>query len=469
MLSVGREPSFRWDHSPTHTPSSRFDIDQTSESDFDASYHRADYCPPDMGRDRDWWDDDSDVPITTSSTNPLLDRPGLNRFSKTDFRSSMFSAERHKMRVAEEKTCNVWGAEALQFENIVMENKDDAMVEARTLLRQWVDNAEAKGVSSANDASHRIRADLGLESHLEPEETASRAASTRHIKDLLSDVVGRGGVGLSTIKDVPTRDPRVAMEARQKLVRERRELLEKERRKELEKRLKDKQQRLATDRHKTEDERDRLQRETMEKWKIDVAISSARTEVVNELEQKKAAALEKRNQALSALRSAAAQEEPKPQPPPPNEENQPQSTESAETAARMQACTAKADEMCKLRTLRFMKRHMTEWKKLAMHTRQQLQSFQVLNLCMLPFDKPSANPTLPHPKQVIHAWRALNMSWISWQRNWQKRVAKRHAEQVALALKQDQEKYLKAIRFHRATTVSKVFLAWMGWTRVEGE
>ncbi|KAI9362417.1 hypothetical protein DFJ73DRAFT_812268, partial [Zopfochytrium polystomum] len=101
----------------------------------------------------------------------------------------LFSAERHMARskVAEEASRNarasnntedVWKATtALQFGNLVMDNEDEVVVEARSLLQNWIDNCGAVADDASSSVFHAMAANQ------------LSAAVFQDVRELVSDAV----------------------------------------------------------------------------------------------------------------------------------------------------------------------------------------------------------------------------------------------------------------------------------------
>ncbi|KAJ1569465.1 hypothetical protein HK405_004268, partial [Cladochytrium tenue] len=134
----------------------------------------------------------------------------------------MFSAERHHLRLAAEQRTrdrarldgfvdDPWrAATALQFENMVMENGDDVVAEARTLLEGWV----AKFGSAEDDVSLTVR--IAVE--------ASLVADAVAVREMVKEVVDHHGEHSTSTcsENLPrfrvVQDPAISMRARRELM-----------------------------------------------------------------------------------------------------------------------------------------------------------------------------------------------------------------------------------------------------------
>ncbi|KAJ3025523.1 hypothetical protein HDV00_012655, partial [Rhizophlyctis rosea] len=165
---------------------------------------------------------------------------------------------------------------------MVLENTDDVMVEARTLLNQWIDQAPTTASSLSSDASDRLRKTLNLDSLLPPEERQALQRTKDHIKSIVVEAMNEVESHKRPTKPKPTtQDPRITMQARQNLARERRESLEKKRVMERETKAREKEARVAFEVGRKE-----TQRKVMEKWMMDVAIRSAKDEMEKRMKEK---------------------------------------------------------------------------------------------------------------------------------------------------------------------------------------
>ena len=64
-------------------------------------------------------------------------------------------------------------------------------------------------------------------------------------------------------------------------------------------------------------------------------------------------------------------------------------------------------------------------------------------------------------------WRLINQGWTRWKQDTKKRNEKRELELIALEMRQEQQKMIKAIRHDRFRRLSSAILAWKQWIALE--
>ncbi|KAJ3416610.1 hypothetical protein HDV05_000892 [Chytridiales sp. JEL 0842] len=341
----------------------------------------------------------------------------------------------------EERLRNVFSADVLQFENMVMENQDEVMVEARKLLNQWIENTAS---TSDDDASNLLDFNSNP---LRPNPSSKRIRDPIH--DLITSTV-QDSIMSSTSKDsshfAKVKDPQLLMSARQALARQRRQEQERQRRLEIENKIREKQERLKTE----EKVEERRRKDVVGKWEVEVGVKMLRMEV----EDMKRGIMEIRPHILSSKvdltksREECVEEkvtttvaEPKP---PIEEEHIPQKRTSKPRPSP--ASLLKAEELYQFHRLRTLRPIFSTWVQLQTQTQLRLQSF-----CKL------------------RAWKTTSSLFLRWTSNKSKRECKREAERIEKELKRDRDSNLKAERHFKKTLVSKVFLGWWGWAKMEAE
>ncbi|KAJ3053408.1 hypothetical protein HK097_004352 [Rhizophlyctis rosea] len=329
---------------------------------------------------------------------------------------------------------------------MVLENTDDAMVEARTLLRQWVEQAPDTALTIPTDASSQLSQNLAL---FPSEDRLATQRSKTHIKNLIREAVDSDSPSTKPTKPLATtQDPRITMQARQNLARERRELMEKKRMIERESKIRDREDRMAFELRRRELEESRTQRKVKEKWMMDVAVRTAKMDLERRLEGRKGGEKgfgglvgEKPSDPEPLNNGSQQKDEDSSK----NHAEQPTQEDESIIRAR-EARAAKAEEMYLKGRFKSLKKHFNAWSKTVSDTRLRIGKFH-----------------------VIKSFRLQTRTISLWRRNHQKRVAKREALALQTRLKQDQERLLRALRFSRSTTMSKAFVSWWGWSRTQRE
>lgn len=64
-------------------------------------------------------------------------------------------------------------------------------------------------------------------------------------------------------------------------------------------------------------------------------------------------------------------------------------------------------------------------------------------------------------------WRLINQGWTRWKQDTKKRNEKRELELIALDMRQEQQKMIKAIRHDRFRRLSSAILVWKQWIALE--
>ncbi|KAI9342348.1 hypothetical protein BDR26DRAFT_284307 [Obelidium mucronatum] len=70
---------------------------------------------------------------------------------------------------------------------------------------------------------------------------------------------------------------------------------------------------------------------------------------------------------------------------------------------------------------------------------------------------------------VLGNWKLQNRAWVKWVTTKKRREGLRHSEALTRDLKKAHENQTKADRHYRLTTLSKVYLAWHAWHKIEME
>ncbi|KAJ3242473.1 hypothetical protein HDU81_003180 [Chytriomyces hyalinus] len=335
----------------------------------------------------------------TTSTEYLLEQLRGQKPLHTPAYSSvtgmpLFSGDRYEARRSIEpsvtETQNEFRIDAIAFETLVAENSDDVMIEARSLLRQWIEN---EPVSVEDDVSNRV-------SMREPEPLINHLLATdeeaSNMRRRLHEIVGceqptpQKVVSTMLPKPAASQTRRTSMDTRQSLAKHRRELAELQRLSNLESKI--------DLRHHSARQNDceRVASENtchrMEKWELDVTRKVEEKESKILIERERIQTQKERESLVEAKKEQKRLED--------------QAKYDAELARR------KYEEKERKRSIGLAKAE---------------ELF------------------------VLKCLRTVG------------------AEQLAAAMKKNHENHVKADRHFRITTISKVYLAWHTWHKIEME
>ncbi|KAJ3148722.1 hypothetical protein HDU89_004572 [Geranomyces variabilis] len=413
--------------------------------------------------------------------------------------SNYFSADRHHARVSAQAWAapgidsgkEAWNAtEALVFENIVAESTDEVMIEARALLRNWMSSVETNG--AGDDASGPIRGRLHEDDDLESPLCA--ATQRGQVKEIVEDALqfGAGKTAHLAVRRPSADAAATTTKARHALAQERRENARRARADEVERRIALKQAKALQELQKKKEIRARNPAALdSNAWKMDVAVRAARAAIDEELARKREALISARQKEVQKLTDsvvdeeytqirsssragngmkptpsvcatpipAAIPEDPVPAPAGPTEvdikfqaaveEEARRAKERREEAKRLklEKAHARAEALYSIARLKTLKAHVSAWHKRVCDQKDVMEELQVAS-----------------------RWRLLNRTMQAWA-DARRRPARiyRAAAEVARQLKHAQETALRAVRFHRATLLSKAFVGWTAWTRIEQE
>ncbi|KNC99598.1 uncharacterized protein SPPG_09237 [Spizellomyces punctatus DAOM BR117] len=361
-----------------------------------------------------------------------------------------------------------------------MENEDDVMIEARALLTQWVSNPAPPEPS--DDASNRIKLNLNLGAFMSLEEKLCGASDRKAVREVVEEVVGYGDIRGSALYSrthqgsISPYSRHSETQTRHALARERREQHHKHRIQALERQIESKQQKLLSSLRQKHVERARPKHSKIDQWKMDIALRAARAALDEDMGRKRSdKPYGPRNEDFERARELVVDEEyakmrttadvptisdvetgkVKVEKTDLNDSEAQLKTESQKEdekrrneiiERKLAQSRARADELFSVRRLKALKVHFSSWCALVTTYRKQVQQFQ-----------------------VITTWRHLNRSFATWRKLKQSCIAKREAQALQEALQKSHENQLKAVRFQRSTILSKVVLAWLGWTRLQRE
>ncbi|KXS14246.1 hypothetical protein M427DRAFT_33195 [Gonapodya prolifera JEL478] len=344
----------------------------------------------------------------------------------------------------------------LRFSNMVLQNTDPVMVEARGLISSWLEDAIAAPNSPSpitTRGNPRKPASfsgmvLRLKEEVEREFDIGKG-DARRIHDVVEAAVGDGVKTLSTTQGrapCPTQDLRVSIEARQKLAAERRRRLALERQVEVESRMRAREDRMRQERYTMELEVARIREETRlaEQTRQEAAQRAAEADVnlairrVNELQTAKRPlrppvtakkGTHVRDPGHRTLRKdVLVQKEGSdnlPRNPLPESQDPGSYPESLERNRKLEKSRAKAEEL-----------------------------FAVHNLRRL---------------RAISSFRRLSSAFHTWSRSRKSRVGERDALNAARIAREEAEKEVRALRAWRFSALGKSFSGWREWLRVEKE
>ncbi|KAJ3185005.1 hypothetical protein HDU87_002571 [Geranomyces variabilis] len=412
--------------------------------------------------------------------------------------SNYFSADRHHARVSAQAWAapgnnsgkEAWNAtEALVFENIVAESTDEVMIEARALLTNWMSNVETNG--AGDDASGPIRGHLHEDDDLENRLCA--ATQRGQVKEIVEDALqfGAGKTAYLAVRPPSTDAAATTTKARHALAQERRENARRARADEVERRIALKQAKALEGLQKKKEIRARNPAALdPNAWKMDVAVRAARAAIDEELARKREAQISVRQKEVQKLTDSVVDEEysrirsssragnrvrptpsacatpipptidedPAPAPAGPTEvdikflaaveDEARRAKERREEATRvkLEKAHARAEALYSIARLKTLKAHVSAWHKRVCDQKDVMEELQVAS-----------------------RWRLLNRAMQVWADARRRRESHRAAAEVARQLKHAQETALRAVRFHRATLLSKAFVGWTAWTRIEQE
>ncbi|KAI8995063.1 hypothetical protein BC832DRAFT_596186 [Gaertneriomyces semiglobifer] len=389
----------------------------------------------------------------------------------------MFSAERHFARleaaetdglqealdemnsgiggIASPKLRTAWSAtEALQFENIVLQNTDNTIIEARALLNQWIVDSPLDG--TADDMSKQIISDI--------RHSESDPANGYHsLREAVEDAFA-GGRGKACQSSLPRYD------TRHEKVKQRRELMHQHQVRELEERLSQKRERRATALQHTmavhnavtkRYERQRLNREA--------AILAAAAKAKERMFAQRSAKLQTQPKQIMDEQNGESSEpdghrfldggtagvnddlseEPSEEAVTTNTSNPLDQQRSETEASKCKALTAareKAENMWNIKKLQALRRLWTAWLGHATAGKSARERFQLLRY-----------------------WRLKNRVWRTWRTAQRRREHDRELQEAEARLRMEQAANIKALRHWRACLLSKSFLAWTCFVRKEAE
>ncbi|KAJ3398269.1 hypothetical protein CcCBS67573_g08122 [Chytriomyces confervae] len=367
----------------------------------------------------------------TTSTEYLLEQLRGQKPLHTPAYSSvtgkpLFSGDRYEARRSIEPSVTEAQSEfridAMAFETLVAENSDDVMIEARSLLRQWIEN---EPVSIDDDVSSRVsmREPEALVGHLmlTDEETST-------MRRRLHEIVGceqpttQKTVSTMLPKPAASQTRRTSMDTRQSLAKHRRELAELQRLSNLETKIDLRHHSIR------QNDSERISSENtchrMEKWESEVTRKAEEKESKMLIDRDRIQTRKERESLLEAKKEQKRLED--------------QAKYDAELARR------KYEEKERKRSIGLAK----------------AEEFVARSSNGQENESPECHGIAGMEVIESHLGRMEDCSK-------EKRGAK--AEQLAAAMKKNHENQVKADRHFRITTISKVYLAWHTWHKIEME
>ncbi|KAI8823527.1 uncharacterized protein EV422DRAFT_618381 [Fimicolochytrium jonesii] len=410
---------------------------------------------------------------------------------------------------------SAWNAtESLALENMVMENTNDVMVEARALLEHWVTSAASvdSRLSVNADASASIRGKItyGGDGGVTYDDAAARAANLeqqlcaategRQVRAIVQEAVRDGcvkSIGVSPQSHKHPDDPRAALQERQDLVRERREKQRQQKVLEVERKLADKQSKMLHRMQTKGIERLRNKdiapippapKEKCERWKMEIAVRAARVALEETLGEKlrpKSRArrrdeegMEKMSLALvddllanddAATRApnASTANTSRTHPARSRKENGDHTLIHQKHSAHNIPNEVENSEEKKRQEMKQKRLEYGRWRADELYSLKRLKMLKTFLAawCQLVVDHQRSFQQC----QIVRRWRLLNGMWQAWKAARRARVHKRAAEEFARQLKHAQETATMAANFHASRQKSKAFLAWAAWARMEKE
>ncbi|KAI8912135.1 hypothetical protein BC831DRAFT_491350 [Entophlyctis helioformis] len=300
---------------------------------------------------------------------------------------------------------------------LMVESSSDPLAEARSLLDEWSDTlldgisaddtAEYDTLSSAvgDDVSSIVIRRLARLQPADVQPTHAReefARSAPNITDLVSDVVDRscGTEGSRTGFARPPSDPRLSMAARQAQVRERKDLIERQRLLGLQSRISNKTAHAAAAAASQDARR-------VHPHMYDAGRLAMHARKLEDDSHVAGMAIEDAKQRLMA-----------------------------EQSRRQAAIDARVSTMVQLRQFRLLKTVITEWRRHVVEISQTLSS-----------------------RMLVRSWQTLNRYWAKWTSVQRARLFKRRQAAIQHELEHQQANLVKAVMFHRSSTMSRAFLA----------
>ncbi|KAJ3322774.1 hypothetical protein HDU76_013799 [Blyttiomyces sp. JEL0837] len=373
--------------------------------------------------------------------------------------------EREQMRIADGqqqyRERNVWGGstDILQFENMVMENRDEVMVEARSLLQAWVEN---NNTAPNDDVSSRVslippgshpernnyqiptsKSGTGLIDNVS--DRLIKPEDRQRVVTLLEEILGDNRSqrisrdATATKPPFPqTQDNRITIAARQQLVRERRELQDRQRKYEIENRILETRKRL-------DDERRRREVEGLRKVK-------AFEKRVMEFSSSSACVVDKGSD-VGRLKKVM---------------------DGVQRMEKFQKEVAGEEHSRIVREELEKKRREKEKKlKIGYVTAEELYFIKIVK-CMRPYFNTWRDIIIDHNTNLrslknVKSFRDINRFWIIWRKSKKRREGQRHAEEMDRLIRTQHEYHMRAMRHYRMNWLSKVFLVWRGWSRLQVE
>ncbi|ORY45460.1 hypothetical protein BCR33DRAFT_784250 [Rhizoclosmatium globosum] len=324
--------------------------------------------------------------------------------------------------------------DSVAFENLVVENTDDVMIEGgkepRNLLRQWIENDP---VPTDHDVSSRVQlkepASI-LPSYLQNKGSfdseageSNQPATKNEIRQLLHEIVGIEQVSntpdIHRLKPKPVQPNRVSVKTstttRQTLAQERREIAA------LQKLSIQEPRRIPTKAPPIHNES--VKREDIVKlWEQEVSRRAQKLDAEVIMAEERVRAAEEREREIEARRLQRKMED-------------------EAKYEQEQQVVRKKKKSESVHTPLF-----SAWRNQTLLQKMNLQSLLVLR-----------------------NWKTKNRTWVTWITTKRRREGFRQSELLAKEMKRAHENEAKAIRHFRLTTLSKTFLAWHAWNRIEME
>ena len=250
------------------------------------------------------------------------------------------------------------------------------------------------------------------------------------------------------------RNPVASMTARQNLAKERREKIDLARQLDMERKLRDRQERIKKEQVGREIELLRKEQETVKQRRELRSFEDARKEVSENMEQVRAKTRKETEETVKRRMDEVDRERLKIQ--------EGERSRAASDLALKRRLT-KVEEMFMIKTLKFVKVRLSELSSSNSKLTDAQTHFRAWRGILI------KNSESLKRIIMMQNWKLLNSTISQWHTSFDNRVRHREREQLARELQRQNELGLKVQRFNHHRVISKVFLAWGVYTRLEVE
>ncbi|KAJ3108529.1 hypothetical protein HDU97_000811 [Phlyctochytrium planicorne] len=321
--------------------------------------------------------------------------------ARTSTTSAMFSAERHYAKLREDQfkaqqlgSDECWASESLQFETLFTENSDDVLVEARSLLRNWVENK----VNTADDVSSQINLkDTSLSTR---ELFLVPSRQREEIRDIVCQVISEKSVTTDKGAKPPfsnPSNPRLVMEARQKMVKERRLNLQDHKRALLEQEILERQKKLNEEKLSKQADLLVYKKQVEERWKSELAIRSAKLD----LEAKKEEPLAVKRDKIEMIDESIEKER-----------KALREKEENDRKVFIERRNAKVEELFKIKCLKNKRVHFSAWRELILMRIQVTSQLKVITRGGVSKSSKARTRSKPTSSEILRRETSIEMPYL---------------------------------------------------------